>query len=271
MPETRLAGSVAVITGGASGIGRALAERFLAEGAKTVVIADRSAVATEAAAAELAQSAPDGATVLGIGLDVTDETAVLAAVAQIDGEVGPIDIWCSNAGISTGPDLGSDEIWDAAVKVHMLAHLYVARHVLPLMVARGTGHIMITASAAGLLTEMDTLAYSATKHGSVAMAEWLAIRYGDTGVTFSCLCPQGVVTPMTAGFGADSAVMAAGGFIQTGDVADAVVAALAEGRFLILPHPKVAEYEQRRATDRDRWLAGMRRTWAKLVEYRVAH
>jgi NAD(P)-dependent dehydrogenase (short-subunit alcohol dehydrogenase family) len=119
---------------------------------------------------------------------------------------------------------------------------------------------------------MDTLAYSATKHGSVAMAEWLSIRYGgDTGVTFSCLCPQGVVTPMTAGFGTDSAVMAAGGFIQTGDVADAVVAALAEGRFLILPHPKVAEYEQRRASDRDRWLAGMRRTWAKLADYRAAH
>lgn len=271
MPETRLAGSVAVITGGASGIGRALAERFLAEGAKTVVIADRSAVATEAVAAELAAAAKDGATVRGIGLDVTDEAAVIAAVHQLDSELGPIDLWCSNAGIGAGPELGNDEAWDAAVKVHMLAHLYVARHVLPLMVARGSGHIMITASAAGLLTEMDSLTYSATKHGSVAIAEWLAIRYGDTGVTFSCLCPQGVVTPMTAGFGADSAVMAAGGFIQTGDVADAVVAALADGRFLILPHPLVAQYEQRRANDRDRWLAGMRRTWAKLVENRAAH
>jgi NAD(P)-dependent dehydrogenase (short-subunit alcohol dehydrogenase family) len=271
MLETRLAGSVAVITGGASGIGRALAERFIAEGAKVVVVADRNAAGAEGAAAELAGAAADGVTVRGIGLDVTDEAAVKAAVDRIDAELGPIDIYCSNAGISTGPDLGSDEAWDAGVKVHMLAHLYVARHVLPLMVARGAGHIMITASAAGLLTEMDALVYSATKHGSVAMAEWLAIRYGDTGVAFSCLCPQGVVTPMTAGFGSDSAVMAAGGFIQTADVADAVVAALAEGRFLILPHPKVAEYEQRRANDRDRWLAGMRRTWAKLVEQRVAH
>jgi NAD(P)-dependent dehydrogenase (short-subunit alcohol dehydrogenase family) len=271
MPETRLAGSVAVITGGASGIGRALAERFIAEGAKSVVVADRNAAGAVATAVELAEKADRGVTIQGIGLDVTDEAAVKAAVNRIDAELGPIDIWCSNAGISTGLDLGSDEVWDAGVKVHVLAHLYVARHVLPLMVARGSGHLMITASAAGLLTEMDSLAYSATKHGSVAMAEWLAIRYGDTGVTFSCLCPQGVVTPMTAGFSSDSAVMAAGGFIQTSDVADAVVAALAEGRFLILPHPKVAEYEQRRANDRDRWLAGMRRTWAKLAEQRAAH
>jgi NAD(P)-dependent dehydrogenase (short-subunit alcohol dehydrogenase family) len=269
MSETRVSGSVAVVTGGASGIGRALAERFLAEGARAVVVADLKGA--EAAATELAAGAP-AASVRGIDLDVTDEGAVKAAIERIDAELGPIDIYCSNAGIGTGPDLGSDAVWDAGVKVHMLAHLYVARHLLPLMVARGSGHIMITASAAGLLTEMDTLAYSATKHGSVAIAEWLAIRYGgDTGVTFSCLCPQGVVTPMTAGFGADTAVMAAGRFIQTGDVADAVMAALAEGRFLILPHPAVAEYEQRRASDRDRWLSGMRRTWAKLAGYRSAH
>jgi NAD(P)-dependent dehydrogenase (short-subunit alcohol dehydrogenase family) len=263
MTATNVAGSVAVVTGGASGIGRALAERFLAEGARAVVVADRTGAG--AAAAELAAAAPDGATVRGLDLDVTDEAAVSAAIESIDHEQGPIDIYCSNAGIATGPDLGGDDVWAAGVNVHMLAHLYLARHLLPLMVARGSGHLMITASAAGLLTEMDSLAYSATKHGSVAIAEWLAIRYGgDTGVTVSCLCPQGVATPMTAGFGADSAVMAAGGFLQPGDVADAVMAALAEGRFLILPHPQVTEYERRRAADRDRWLHGMRRTWAGL-------
>jgi NAD(P)-dependent dehydrogenase (short-subunit alcohol dehydrogenase family) len=261
---------VAVITGGASGIGRALAERFLAEGARAVAVADRSGAG--AAAAELAAGATGGQRVLGLDLDVTDEAAVRAAAARVDAELGPIDIWCSNAGIVTGPDLGSDAVWDAGYRVHVLAHVYVARHVLPLMLARGSGHILITASAAGLLTEMDSAAYSVTKHGSVALAEWLAIRHGgDTGVSFSCLCPQGVHTPMTAAFGTDSAVMAAGGFIQPGQVADAVVAALAEDRFLILPHPEVAEYERRRTGDRDRWLAGMRRTWAKLREIRAAH
>ncbi len=154
--------------------------------------------------------------------------------------------------------------------MHVLAHVYVARHVLPLMLVRGSGHIMITASAAGLLTEMDAAPYSVTKHGAVAFAEWLAIQHGDAGINFSCLCPQGVFTAMTAGSGEDSAVMAAGGFIQPTDVADAVVAAWAQGRFLILPHPQVAEYEQRRASDRDRWLGGMRRTWAKLQDYRDA-
>lgn len=261
---TQLAGSVAVVTGGASGIGRALAERFAAEGARAVVVADRDAAGAGAVAAGIAGA-------VGIGLDVTDEDAVRAAADKIDREIGPIDIWCSNAGIGGGPGLGDDAAWESTFKVHVLAHVYVARHVLPLMLARGSGQIMITASAAGLLTEMDTAPYTVTKHGSVAFAEWLAIQHGDAGINVSCLCPQGVHTAMTAGFGAESAVLAAGGFIQPTDVADAVVAAWAQGRFLILPHPKVAEYEQRRAGDRDRWLRGMRRTRAQLMEYRATH
>jgi len=264
MSETRLAGSVAVVTGGASGIGRALAERFAAEGAKAVVVADLDGARAQAVASGITGG-------IGIGLDVTDEDAVRDAASFIDREVGPVDIWCSNAGIVGGPGLGDDAAWEATFKVHVLAHVYVARHVLPLMLARGSGHIMITASAAGLLTEMDAAPYSVTKHGSVALAEWLAIQHGDAGINVSCLCPQGVVTAMTAGAGAESAVMAAGGFIQPTEVADAVVAAWSEGRFLILPHPQVAEYEQRRASDRDRWLSGMRRTWAKLKDYRATH
>jgi NAD(P)-dependent dehydrogenase (short-subunit alcohol dehydrogenase family) len=261
---TRLEGAVAVVTGGASGIGRALAERFAAEGARAVVVADRDAAGAEAVAVAI----PGG---VGVAIDVTDEEAVRESAERIDREVGPIDIWCSNAGIAGGPGLGDDATWDATFRVHVLAHVYVARHVLPLMLARGSGHIMITASAAGLLTEMDTAPYSVTKHGSVALAEWLAIQHGDAGINVSCLCPQAIHTAMTAGFGAESAVMAAGGFIQPTDVADAVVAAWSQGRFLILPHPQVAEFEQRRANDRDRWLKGMRRTWAKLQEYRHAH
>jgi NAD(P)-dependent dehydrogenase (short-subunit alcohol dehydrogenase family) len=263
MPETRLADAVAVVTGGASGIGRALAERFAAEGARAVIVADRDGAGAEAVAQSLS-----GPVTLGVALDVTDEAAVQAFVERIEAEVGPIDIYCSNAGVPTAQGLGDNAVWDKAFAVHVMAHVYVARHVLPRMVERGQGHIMVTASAAGLLTEMDTAAYSVTKHGSVAFAEWLAITSGDTGVTFSCLCPQGVHTAMTAGFGEESAVLAAGGFLQPTDVADAVMAAFAEGRFLILPHPKVAEYEQRRAGDRDRWLAGMRRTLAKLHDHR---
>jgi NAD(P)-dependent dehydrogenase (short-subunit alcohol dehydrogenase family) len=132
------------------------------------------------------------------------------------------------------------------------------------MAARGSGRFMVTASAAGLLTEMDTAPYPVTKHGAVALAEWLAIHYGDKGVQVSCLCPQAVRTPMTAGMGADSATLAAGGVLEPDDVAEVVLAAFADGRFLVLPHPEVAEYERRRAADRDRWLAGMRRVYAKL-------
>jgi NAD(P)-dependent dehydrogenase (short-subunit alcohol dehydrogenase family) len=259
MPEAQLVGSVVVVTGGASGIGRELAQRFAAEGARAVVVTDRN----EAGAAEVAANLPSPIA-LGIGLDVTNEAALQAAVARVEGEIGPIDIWLSNAGVGDAPGLGTDAQWDRAFGVHVMAHIYAARHVLPGMVERGRGHFMITASAAGLLVQMDSAAYSVTKHGSVALAEWLSIKYGDSGVGFSCLCPQGVRTAMTAGREERSATRAAGGFIDTPEVADAVVAAITEGRFLILPHPDVAEYERRRAGDRDRWLAGMRRVRANL-------
>ena len=259
MPGTQVAGAVAVITGGAGGIGRALAQRFAADGARAVVIADLDTDAAASVAAALPVES------LGIGLDVTDEIAVRAAIDAIEERFGPIDLYCSNAGVGGAAGLGTDEQWDLAYRVHVLAHVYLARHLVPRMVRRGSGHVMITASAAGLLTEMDTAPYSATKHGSVAIAEWLAIMHGgDTGVSFSCLCPQGVRTAMTAGFTEGNAVVAAGAFLEPAEVADAVVAAFTEGRFLILPHPEVAEYERRRAVDRDRWLGGMRRVRAKL-------
>lgn len=269
MPEAQLVGSVVVVTGGASGIGRALAERFAADGAFAVVVADLDGAAASAAANGMSSSAAGGPEVrLGLALDVTDEEAVRATVERIEAEIGGIDLWCSNAGIPTGPGLGDDSDWDRAWRVHVLAHVYAARHVLPRMVERGRGHFMITASAAGLLTEMDTAPYAVTKHGSVALAEWLAIRYGGTGVGFSCLCPQGVRTAMTASFRADSATLAAGALIEASAVADAVIGALADGRFLILPHPEVAEFERRRAGDRDRWLGGMRRVRANLDKLR---
>jgi NAD(P)-dependent dehydrogenase (short-subunit alcohol dehydrogenase family) len=247
-------GTVTVVTGGASGIGAALAERFAAEGARAVVVADLDAARAEQVAAGL-----PGGVGHGIGLDVGDEAAVRAAAERIEAELGPIELWCSNAGLAAGKALGQDADWEVSWRVHVLAHVYAARHVLPAMVARGRGHFMVTASAAGLLTEADSAPYSVTKHGAVALAEWLAIEHGDSGVGFSCLCPMGVATPLIAQMPDDAHTLASGQVLPTSAVVDAVMAALAQGRFLILPHPQVADFERRRAADRDRWLAGMRR------------
>lgn len=247
------------MTGGAGGIGAALARRFAADGAAAVVVADIDLDGATAVAASLPP--PVG---IGLALDVTDEPAVAAAVEQIEAEVGPVDLWCSNAGVASAPGLGDDADWQRCWRLHVYAHLLAARHVLPRMAARGRGHLLITASAAGLLTEMDTAPYPVTKHASVALAEWLAIRHGEDGIGVSCLCPQAVRTRMLAGAGPDSATLAAGAVLSPEQVAEAVAAALAEDRFLILPHPEVAEFERRRAADRDRWLAGMRRARDRL-------
>jgi NAD(P)-dependent dehydrogenase (short-subunit alcohol dehydrogenase family) len=249
---TSVRDAVAVVTGGASGIGRALARRFAAEGARQVVVLDLDG----AAAGDVAADLPGGS---GYRLDVTNEEALAELVERIEVEVGPIDLWCSNAGVLPGGGLGTNADWDRCWRVHTLAHLYAARHVLPRMLARGRGHLMLTASAAGLLAATDTAAYSVTKHATVALAEWLAIEHGGEPVGFSCLCPQVVRTAMLDATPAGATVLATGPILEPEQVADAVVAALAEGRFLILPHPEVAEYERRRAADRDRWLAGMRR------------
>lgn len=250
-------GAVVVVTGGASGIGAALVRRFAAEGAAAVVVADLDGPGATRLAAEL----PAGH---GLPLDAGDEAAVAAAVARIEAEIGPVGIWCSNAGVAGGSGLGDDADWQRCWRLHVHAHVLAARHVLPRMVARGQGHLLITASAAGLLTELDAAPYAVTKHASVALAEWLAIQHGDDGVSVSCLCPQAVRTPMLANAPATSATLAAGAVIGPGQVAEAVMAAFAEDRFLILPHPEVAEYERRRAADRDRWLGGMRRLRARL-------
>ncbi|MDQ6648629.1 MAG: SDR family oxidoreductase [Actinomycetota bacterium] len=247
----KLAGAVAIVTGGGSGIGRALCERFAHDGAQVAVV-DRDGEAARAVADGLGSS-------FGAGADVTDEAAVTRLVAQVEQRLGPIDIYCSNAGVSRGQGLGDDDDWARSWQVHVLAHVYAARAVLPTMARRRRGHFSVTASAAGLLTNMDSAPYSVTKHGAVALAEWLAISYAGSGVGFSCLCPQGVRTPMIAGAGAHSATLAAGELVEPAAVADAMVVAMMDGRFLVLPHPEVAGYDQRRAADRDRWIAGMAR------------
>ena len=224
-----------------------------------MVVADLDGSRAERVAAGLACPSP-----LGTGLDVTDQAAVARLVDQVEDELGPVDLWCSNAGVALGHDLGGEADWERSFAVHVLAHVHAARALAPRMAARGRGHLLLTASAAGLLTSMDNAPYAVTKHGTVALAEWLAIRWGDAGVGVSCLCPQGVRTTMTEGMGAASSVLAAGPLLEPEQVAEAVVRGLADGRFLILPHPEVATFERRRAADRDRWLAGMRRARSRL-------
>lgn len=248
-----LEGIVGVVTGGASGIGRALARRLSQEGA-TVAVADLDGSGARAVAGEIGG--------LGIEADVADEAAVAALIERVERDLGPLELWCGNAGIG-GPAGGvelSDEAWNRFWSVNAMAHVIASRHLLPRWLERGSGHLLVTASAAGLLTNLGNAPYAATKHAAVALAEWLAIAYGDRGVRVSCLCPQGVRTPMIDADG-DLAVeqVRALGLIEPEEVAKAVVEGLRADRFLILPHPEVAGYEQRRAGDRERWLAGMRR------------
>jgi NAD(P)-dependent dehydrogenase (short-subunit alcohol dehydrogenase family) len=254
--------AVCVITGGASGIGRALGERFAADGAAAVVLIDRDRAAVERTADEIGKPAQ------GVAIDVTDADALTAAIQAVQDRHGRIDFFAANAGIAVGQGLATDAEWNLSWQVHVMAHVYAARAVLPGMLARGHGHFLVTASAAGLLTEMDSATYAVTKHGSVALAEWLAINYGGQGVGFSCLCPQAVRTPMVANLHSNSATLAAGAVIEPTAVVDAVMDALAHNRFLILPHPEVAAYEQRRAGDRDRWLGGMRKVKRSLRDHK---
>jgi len=228
-----------------------------------VVLIDRESVAVERVAGAL------GGRAESVCVDVVDADAFSGALQHIEQRHGRIDLFASNAGIAVGDGLATDAEWERSWRLHVMAHVYAARAVLPGMVRREHGHFLITASAAGLLTEMDSATYAVTKHGSVALAEWLAINYGGAGVGFSCLCPQAVRTPMVANLGKGSSTLAAGPVIEPSAVADAVVEALACQRFLILPHPEVALYEQRRVGDRDRWLSGMRKVRHGLSQQRA--
>jgi NAD(P)-dependent dehydrogenase (short-subunit alcohol dehydrogenase family) len=261
-----LAGKVAVVTGGASGIGRALCRRFAAEGA-SVVVADFDAPGAAAVAQEIKG--------LAVPCDVSVEVDMLAVIDAARLSFGRIDLFCANAGILTagrpddpaaviGPDAPDDD-WERMWRVNVLSHVYAARALVPLMLDQGAGYILVTASSAGLLTMFGNAPYSVTKHAAVAFAEWLAITYGDQGLRVSCLCPQLVRTEMLATALSSNPRQALTnlGVIEPEQVADAVVEGLREERFLILPHPEVAEYFQRKAGDYDRWLAGMRRLQAK--------
>jgi NAD(P)-dependent dehydrogenase (short-subunit alcohol dehydrogenase family) len=246
----QVADKIIVVTGGASGIGRALARRFSADGAKHVVVADLNGDDAQAVADEIGGSA--------VALDVSNESQVIALIEATENDHGPIDLFCSNAGIGLGRGIdASDEDWQTIWEVNLMSHVYAARNLIPRMSARGGGYLLNTASAAGLLSQVGSVTYAVTKHAAVALAEWLAITHGRDGIKVSVLCPQAVRTAMTAGN--EGGVASVDGMIEAEQVADTVIEALAEERFLILPHPEVAKYIQNKANDYDRWLRGMQR------------
>ena len=250
---------VVVVTGAARGIGRALATRFASEGAKAVIVVDIDAEGARSAAADI------GATAMRC--DVAREDDVTDLVQQIEAAHGRIDIFCSNAGIAVGggPE-ASNADWQRIWDVNVMSHVYVARHVLPGMLVRKEGYLVGTVSAAGLLNHVFAAPYGATKAAALSFFEWLSIAHGDDGIRVSCLCPQGVKTDMLAlersRLGID---FLEAGALEPEAVATAVVEGIRAERFLILPHPEVADFFKRKADDYDRWLRGMRRLRANLL------
>ncbi len=250
----QLKDKVAVITGGANGIGAGLARRFHAEGARGIVVCDLDGAGAERVASEVGG--------LGLRIDVGREEEVRRLVDHAIARFGQIDLFCSNAGIFAESDVfSSTGIFANMRDVHVLAHIYAARAVLPPMLARGEGYLLQTISAAGLLTSVESMIYAVTKHAALALAEWISMTYGDHGIKVSALCPQGVRTNMLMQTPENHLVE---GSVSVGQVADAVIEGLAAERFLILPHPEVLEYFRRKASDYDRWLRGMRRFRARV-------
>jgi NAD(P)-dependent dehydrogenase (short-subunit alcohol dehydrogenase family) len=258
-----VAGKVVVITGGASGIGRALAYRFADDGAAGIVVADLDQEGATDVATDL-----DNA--IAVGCDVADPRHADVLVSAAEQSFGPVDLFCANAGVAVGIDMANLAEWDQAFNVNIRAHIAAAERLLPGWLERGSGYFLTTASAAGISSQIGSAPYAVTKHAAVAFAEWLSITYGARGVRVSCLCPMGVNTPLlNDGLGGEDGigfrvVAASAPVLEADDVAQVVVDGLAEERFLILPHPEVLEFLQRKAADYDRWLAGMRRLQARV-------
>ena len=251
----KLNGKHVVVTGAASGIGAALARRFAAEQPRGIVVSDRDVAGNRAVADEIGAHA--------VPCDVTQESEIRALVDAAESRFGPIDLFCSNAGVIVlGGAEAPDAEWKLSLDVNVMAHVYAARVLVPRMIERGGGYLLQTASAAGLLTQLGSAPYSVTKHAALAFAEWLAITHGDQGLKVSVLAPQAVRTAMTAGV-VDGGVAGVDGMLEPEAVADAVVAGLDAESFLILPHPEVLEYFRRKASDYERWLNGMRRLQAR--------
>jgi NAD(P)-dependent dehydrogenase (short-subunit alcohol dehydrogenase family) len=263
---------IAVITGGGSGIGESLAGEFASAGARHVVVADLNGDEAERVAADIGQRTVCGTTAAQI--DVSDEAAVVDLVERVEGKVGPIDVFVSNAGYVTvagleDPNESIQKMWE----VHVMSHVYAARAVVPSMAARGEGYLLNTASAAGLLSQIGSMSYTITKHAAVSLAEWLAITHHHQGIRVSVLCPQAVRTnivtnspdaKLASGGLDDFGVASADGIVESAEVARMCLDAMSEERFLVLPHPEVADYVKLKAADTDRWLGAMRKFQARL-------
>jgi len=255
-PGLAVAGARVVVTGAGSGIGAALAARFAAGGAR-VVVNDIASDAVRAVATRLGAAA--------FPADVADPAAVSALVGYARRHLGGVDLYCGNAGVAGGgPGEPTDEVWHRAWQVNVMSHVYAARELLPYWLAAGRGRLLVTASAAGLLTMLGNAPYSVTKHAAVGYAEWLRATYAHRGVTVQLLCPRGVRTPMLAAGGDRAAAQLDDDAVTSEQVADAVGQALTDDRFLVLPHPEVATYHARRAADPQRWLRTMNRAQQEL-------
>ena len=253
----KLKNKVCVVTGAAGGIGAALARQFAANGAKGIVVADIQDGPARGVADEVGGKAFIG--------DMTQETDIQALIAMAEETYGDIDVFCSNAGIiRLGTEQASNDEWQLCWDLHLMAHVFAARVLAPKMATRGDGYLVNTASAAGLLSHVNSATYTVTKHAAVAFAEWISIAYGDRGVKVSVLCPQAVKTPMTEG--RDQGAASVDGLITAEYLADCVIASMDTEEFLILPHTKVTDYMKRKADNADRWLRGMRKYKAMYPE-----
>jgi NAD(P)-dependent dehydrogenase (short-subunit alcohol dehydrogenase family) len=248
-----LKGKVAVVTGAASGIGRAAAIRFAREGAAGVVVADLNEKGVEEVSKEISA--------LPVKCDVSREADIKRLVSEAEKKYGRIDVYFSNAGIISrgGPEV-PDEVWERNWKVHAMAHVWAARAVVEPMLSRGGGYFLVTASAAGLLNIVESAPYGVTKHAAVAIAEWLAIAYGRRGLKVSCLCPQLVLTGMAGNWDTSAGL---DGALTAEQVAAEIVKAMANEQFLILPHPQVLQYMRAKSANYDRWLGGMQKLYLK--------
>ena len=246
---------VVVVTGGASGIGKSLCERFAKEGASAIVVSDIDQQGIDATVADISTLTQ----AVGIKTNVGNEEEVNELVAKTLQQFGHIDLFCSNAGIFTvGGEEVSTEAWQTIWDINVMSHVFASRAVLPSMLERGEGYLLNTSSAAGLLSQVGSAPYSVTKHAAIGFAEWLSITYGNRGIKVSVLCPQAVRTAMTAGSDGGG-VAGLDGMLEPDQLADTVIETLESEKFLVLPHPEVLTYMRRKTDDYDRWLSGMRR------------
>jgi len=241
---------IIVVTGAASGIGRAMCIRYAAEGAKAVICVDRDEVGAQETSKQINS--------IAIKVDVADEAQIKSMIDRVEAEVGPIDLFCSNAGISVagGVEVPNDE-WQRIWDINVMSHVWAARHLVPMMAARGGGYLLNTSSAAGLLNQVGSAPYGVTKHAAVGLAEWMAMTYGDQGIKVSVLCPQAVRTEMTRGH--EDHVAAIDGMMEPDVVAEACVQTIRDETFLVLPHKEVIGYMKAKTENYDRWIGGMRK------------